>query len=75
MRMEEYGEGQRAPVPLPWERAAQVARMQERGNPWQPYEVDAGGNPAAFRLPSGNPLDAMHGVSVAAIDSIDSSSK
>ena len=45
-----------------------VARMEARGNPWEPYEVDRAGNPAAFRLPSGNPLDAMHGVHVAAIE-------
>ena len=51
---------------VPYQR--QVVRMAERGNPWQPYEMDAAGNPAAFRLPSGNPLDAMHGVSVAAIE-------
>jgi flagellar basal-body rod protein FlgC len=45
-----------------------IVRMEARGNPWQPYEVDRTGNPAAFRLPSGNPMDAMHGVSVAAIE-------
>lgn len=46
----------------------QVARMEARGNPWQPYEVGPTGQPAEFRLPSGNPLDAMHGVNVAAIE-------
>jgi flagellar basal-body rod protein FlgC len=46
----------------------QVVRLEARGNPWQPYEVDAAGTPANFRLPSGDPLDAMHGVSVAAVE-------
>lgn len=46
----------------------QVVRMAARGEPWAPYEVDRTGNPALFRLPSGNPLDAMHGVSVTAIE-------
>jgi flagellar basal-body rod protein FlgC len=45
-----------------------VVRMQARGTAWQPYDVDRTGNPGAFRMPSGNPLDAMHGVSVAAIE-------
>src|SRR5688572_26211415 len=46
----------------------QVVRMVERGNPYQPYEVNSVGDPAEFRLPSGNPLDAMHGVEVEAIE-------
>lgn len=46
----------------------QVARMEARGNPWQPYEVNAAGETTDFRLPSGEPLDAMHGVRVAAIE-------
>lgn len=45
-----------------------VVRMEERGNAWQPYEVNTAGDPALFRLPSGNPMDAMHGVAVAAIE-------
>jgi flagellar basal-body rod protein FlgC len=46
----------------------QVVRMEARGNAWQPYELMPDGTPAAFRLPSGNPLDSMHGVSIAAIE-------
>ncbi len=46
----------------------QVVRMEARGNAWEPYEVGPNGDPAAFRLPSGNPLDSMHGVSVSAIE-------
>jgi flagellar basal-body rod protein FlgC len=45
-----------------------VVRLQAGGIPGQPYEVNAAGDPAAFRLPTGNPLDSMHGVSVAAIE-------
>jgi flagellar basal-body rod protein FlgC len=45
-----------------------VVQMEARAYPWEPYEVDRTGNPAAFRLPSGNPLDPMHGVSVTAIE-------
>ena len=46
-----------------------VVRMEAAGNPWQPYEVTPpGSDPAAFRLPSGNPLDAMHGVAVSAVE-------
>lgn len=45
-----------------------VVRLEARGQPWQPYEVNAAGDPARFRLPSGNPMDAMHGVSIAAIE-------
>ncbi|MEX2571737.1 MAG: flagellar basal body rod protein FlgC [Gemmatimonadota bacterium] len=51
---------------LPYQR--RVVQMQERGDPWQPYEVNAAGQPTAFRLPSGDPLDAMHGVEVTAIE-------
>ena len=59
---------ERPPTPTgaPYQR--QVVRMEARGNAWQPYEVGPNGDPAAFRLPSGNPLDSMHGVSVAAIE-------
>jgi flagellar basal-body rod protein FlgC len=45
-----------------------VVRMEARAMPGQPYEVDRVGNPAAFRLPSGGPLDPMHGVSVSAVE-------
>lgn len=50
----------------------QIVRMAARGNAWQPYEATRGGDPAAFRLPSGNPLDAMHGVNVEAIEADES---
>jgi flagellar basal-body rod protein FlgC len=46
----------------------QVVRMQQIDIPGQPYEVDAQGNPAMFRLGSGNPMDGLHGVEVAAIE-------
>jgi flagellar basal-body rod protein FlgC len=46
----------------------QVVRMAARGNAWQPYETTANGDPSNFRLDSGNPLDAMHGVSVDAVE-------
>lgn len=47
----------------------QIVRMTERGNPWQPYEVNpTTGDPANFRLASGDPVDAMHGVLVEAIE-------
>jgi flagellar basal-body rod protein FlgC len=58
------------PDGLPYQR--QVVRLQARGNPWQPYEADRAGNPAMFRLPSGNPMDPIHGVSVAAIEADES---
>lgn len=46
-----------------------VVRMEAVSIPGQPYEVDSRtNNPAFFRLPSGNPLDAMHGVAVTAIE-------
>lgn len=45
-----------------------VVRLEARGNAWQPYEVNAAGDPARFRLPSGNPMDGLHGVSIAAIE-------
>ena len=46
----------------------QVVRMVERGTAWQPYEVNGQGTPAEFRLPSGDPLGAMHGVEVEAVE-------
>lgn len=46
----------------------QVVRMQAVTIQGQPYEVDPMGNPAGFRLPSGNPLDNMQGVEVTAIE-------
>lgn len=46
----------------------QVVRMAARGNPWQPYELNGNGQPAEFRLPSGDPLNAMHGVMVEAVE-------
>lgn len=47
----------------------QVVRMAERGEPWQPYEVNAmTGQTTDFRLPSGEPLGAMHGVEVEGIE-------
>jgi flagellar basal-body rod protein FlgC len=46
-----------------------VVRMEAAAIPGQPYEVEARtGDPALFRLPSGDPLDAMHGVRVSAIE-------
>src|SRR6187455_2766190 len=45
----------------------QVVRMTARGNAWEPYETNAAGDPANFRLESGSPMDAMHGVSVEAV--------
>ncbi len=45
-----------------------VVRMEARGQAWQPYEVNQTGDPASFRLPSGAPMDAMHGVAVTAIE-------
>jgi flagellar basal-body rod protein FlgC len=46
----------------------QVVRMVARENAWQPYETGANGEPSLFRLPSGNPMDPMHGVSVEAVE-------
>ncbi|HUE96657.1 MAG TPA: flagellar basal body rod protein FlgC [Longimicrobiaceae bacterium] len=46
----------------------QIVRMAARGNPWQPYEVNAAGNPAEFRLASGDPVATMHGVMVDAVE-------
>lgn len=46
----------------------QFVRLEAKTYPAQPYEVDAQGNPAAFRLPTGDPLSAAHGVRVAAIE-------
>lgn len=45
-----------------------VTRMEAKGTPGQPYEVDAQGQPALFRTPNGEPLDGLHGVRVAAVE-------
>lgn len=45
----------------------QFVQMEAKMYPAQPFEVDARGNPSSFRLPSGDPLPAAHGVRVAAI--------
>lgn len=42
-------------------------QLEAREIPGQPFEATAAGNPALFRLPSGNPLEAMHGVEVTGI--------
>ena len=44
-----------------------VVQMEARTTPGQPYEVNAAGMPDVFRLPSGDPLPGLHGVSVTAI--------
>lgn len=44
-----------------------IVRMEAKTYPAQPYEVGANGMPAMFRLPSGDPLDPMHGVRVSAV--------
>jgi flagellar basal body rod protein FlgC len=46
----------------------QVVRMVARENAWEPYDVGANGQPSPFRLPSGNPMNPMHGVSVEAVE-------
>ncbi len=46
----------------------QFVQMEAKTYPAQPYEVNAAGQPAAFRLPSGDPLSAAHGVRVSAIE-------
>lgn len=45
-----------------------VTRMVERGEAWAPYDTTATGETSRFRLPSGDPLQAMHGVEVEAIE-------
>jgi len=45
-----------------------VVQMQAVQIPGEPYEIDPRTNePAFFRLPSGDPLNAMHGVEVTGI--------
>ena len=45
-----------------------VVQMQAVAIPGEPYEIDPRTNePAFFRLPSGDPLNAMHGVEVTGI--------
>lgn len=56
----------RAEDGAPYQR--RVVRMEARAEPGQPYEVNAAGQPANFRVPSGDPLEAMHGVVVTAIE-------
>lgn len=45
-----------------------VVRLEAGGVPGQPYEVGANGQPALFRLPTGEPVGATHGVRVAAVE-------
>jgi flagellar basal-body rod protein FlgC len=45
-----------------------VVRMEARTEDFQPFEVNGDGTPAAFRLPSGEPMDGLHGVNVTAIE-------
>jgi flagellar basal-body rod protein FlgC len=44
-----------------------VVEMEAKSYPAQPYEVDSTGNPGQFRLPSGEPIDPLHGVRVSAV--------
>jgi len=46
----------------------QMVRLEAKETPGHPYETAADGTPSLFRLPAGGPLDAAHGVSVAAIE-------
>ena len=46
----------------------QTVRLEAKEFPGYPYETNQAGDPSLFRLPSGDPIDAMHGVRVAAIE-------
>jgi flagellar basal-body rod protein FlgC len=45
-----------------------VVVLESTTIPGQPYELGPDGTPAPFRLPSGDPLETMEGVRVAAIE-------
>ena len=50
---------------LPYRR--QVVQLEAKQYADAPYELGPDGQPSVFRLPSGGPLDAAHGVRVSAV--------